>query len=331
MIKWGDLWGDSDFERNLDSETLANGRPMDRAMTWVNCKWWGACLSKYQWVSVLSLLVREIGYLARTFRTIWRLNLDTINPDSSHHVRNRKGIGTLKGDYICICHYYHFLNFLIISFICFQWASKRISVFSTATINQSRTVPISDARTLVVDDILPKHVRMSFQRWANLCSHVAALPEQTFPSQLHSRIASRIFGICFANPTWSLGCRISPFYGILIILFMASLSWSFQLFPEFFKILHYTIIRHWNSHEHNWYFMRRPRLMKLSRTKIDGNCLPSDVVSIVLPWLAFWIRCIQPWNKLFNSWWSRPPQSLLATQKIGRHQPPESVWALLWL
>jgi hypothetical protein len=32
--------------------------------------------------------------------------------------------------------------------------------------------------------------------------------------------------------------------------------------------------------------MRQPRLMKLSRTNVNGNCLSSDVVSMAVPWLT---------------------------------------------
>jgi hypothetical protein len=52
---------------------------MDREITEVQYKWWGVCLSKYQWINMLSLLVREIAYIAKIFET---LCIYQIGPDN---------------------------------------------------------------------------------------------------------------------------------------------------------------------------------------------------------------------------------------------------------
>jgi hypothetical protein len=69
IAKWGDLCGDSDFERNPGSDALRKVRPIRREITRVQYKWWGVCLSKYKSIQMLSLLVREIGNTARTSAT----------------------------------------------------------------------------------------------------------------------------------------------------------------------------------------------------------------------------------------------------------------------
>jgi hypothetical protein len=40
---------------------------MDREITRVYCEWLGVHINKYPWFDMLSLLVREIGFTARTF------------------------------------------------------------------------------------------------------------------------------------------------------------------------------------------------------------------------------------------------------------------------
>jgi hypothetical protein len=69
ISKWGDICGDRDFERNPNLDALRSVQAMAREITRVHYKWWGVCLSNYQWANVLFLLVREIGYAARTSRT----------------------------------------------------------------------------------------------------------------------------------------------------------------------------------------------------------------------------------------------------------------------
>jgi hypothetical protein len=65
--KRGDLYGDSDFDPNVHSNTLTTVRQMDRKITRVYCEWGGIHPSKYPWFDMLSLLVREIGLITTTF------------------------------------------------------------------------------------------------------------------------------------------------------------------------------------------------------------------------------------------------------------------------
>jgi hypothetical protein len=77
--------------------------------------------------------------------------------------------------------------------------------------------------------------------------------------------------------------------------------------------------------------MRQPRLIKLSRTNIDGNCLSSDIASIALHCLGSLFELAAPKPEIRHSIIVDPDssKSLAGTQKTGPLQPAESVQVFL--
>jgi hypothetical protein len=71
-------------------------------------------------------------------------------------------------------------------------------------------------------------------------------------------------------------------------------------------------------------YLHHPRLMKLSGTNIDGNCLSSEVVSIGLAYFLNWQHLSL--NYVIQFLLIQTSQKLLqGLKKTGPRQPPESV------
>jgi hypothetical protein len=96
-------------------------------------------------------------------------------------------------------------------------------------------------------------------------------------------------------------------------IFLWYIRWDEKIYDRSYRLVHK--------------YIHQPRLIKLSKTNRDGNCLSSGIVSIALPCLCLLLELAAPKPEIRYSILVDPDRStsLAGTQKTGLRQPPESV------